>query len=72
MWTHIWVNIGSGKGLLPDGTMSLTEPMLTYYQVFSGIHLQTIAEIVHISLIRNMCSEITLLKLLPHVQGPTS
>ena len=69
MWTQIWVNIGSGNGLLPDGTMPLTEPMLTYYQVFSGIHLKTIAEIVYISLIYNMCLEITFLKLLPHLPG---
>ena len=26
-------NIGSGKGLLPDGTKPLTEPMLTYHQM---------------------------------------
>ena len=29
MATEIWVNIGSGNGLLPDGTMPLPEPMLT-------------------------------------------
>ena len=27
---QIWVNIGSGNGLLPDGTKPLPEPMLTY------------------------------------------
>ena len=27
-----WVNIGSGNGLLPDGTKPLPEPMLTYGQ----------------------------------------
>ena len=26
---EIWVNIGSGNGLLPDGTKPLPEPMLT-------------------------------------------
>ena len=30
--TEIWVNIGSGNGLLPDGTKPLPEPMLTYHQ----------------------------------------
>ena len=25
----VWVNIGSGNGLLPDGTKPLPEPMLT-------------------------------------------
>ena len=28
----IWVNIGSGNGLLPDGTKPLPEPMLAYHQ----------------------------------------
>ena len=28
MATEIWVNIGSGNGLLPDGTKPLPEPML--------------------------------------------
>ena len=27
---EIWVNIGSGNGLLPDDTKPLPEPMLTY------------------------------------------
>ena len=31
MLTEIWVNIGSGSDLLPDGTKSLPEPMLTYH-----------------------------------------
>ena len=29
MATQNWVNIGSGNGLLPDGTKPLPEPMLT-------------------------------------------
>ena len=32
MATYIWVNIGSGAGLLPDGTKPLHEPMLTNHQ----------------------------------------
>ena len=32
MATEIWVNISSGNGLLPDGTKSLPEPMLTDHQ----------------------------------------
>ena len=39
-WTHKglvtpygeWVNIGSGNGLLRNGTKPLPEPMLTYHQ----------------------------------------
>ena len=32
MATEIWVNIGSGNGLLPDGTKPLQESMLTDHQ----------------------------------------
>ena len=32
MATEIWVNIGLGNGLLPDGTKPLPEPMLAYHQ----------------------------------------
>ena len=32
MATEIWVNIGSGNGLLPDGTKPLPETMWTYHQ----------------------------------------
>ena len=31
IWREIWVNIGSGNGLLPDVTKPLPEPMLTYH-----------------------------------------
>ena len=33
MTTKIWVNIGSGNGLLPDGTKPLPEPMLISDQI---------------------------------------
>ena len=32
MASEIWVNIGSGNGMLPDGTKPLPEPMLTDHQ----------------------------------------
>ena len=32
METKIWINIGSGNGLLPDDTKPLPEPMLTNHQ----------------------------------------
>ena len=35
MATQILVNIGSGDGLLLDGTKSLPEPMLTYHKYSS-------------------------------------
>ena len=34
MASGIWVKIGSGNGLLPDGTKPLPEPMWTYHQWF--------------------------------------
>ena len=33
MALYILVNTGSVKGLLPDGTKPLHEPMVTYYQL---------------------------------------
>ena len=32
MAAEIWVNIGLGNGLLPDGTKPLPKPMLTYHK----------------------------------------
>ena len=44
MATEIWVNIGSGNGLLPDGTKPLPEPMLTYHPLRShGIHMSVLS-----------------------------
>ena len=37
MASKILVNIGSGNGLVPDGTKPLPEPMLTYHHA-SGIY----------------------------------
>ena len=43
--TKIWVNFGSGNGLLPDGTKPLPEPMLTYHQVrFSDVYLTAVSQ----------------------------
>ena len=45
MATEIWVNIGSGDGLLCDGTKPLPEPMLTDHQWGpSGVHIRTISQ----------------------------
>ena len=59
----IWVIIGPGNGLLPDGTKPLLEPMLTYSQRCS---VGTVSQEVLIHLIRNMCSDITLKELLTY------
>ena len=48
MATVILDNIGSGNGLLPDGTKPSPEPMLTYHQQSSDKHLWAISrEIPH-------------------------
>ena len=68
--TQIWVNIGSGNGLLPYGTKPLPEPMLTYHQrcslafTWEQSHAQVLMNLIH-----NMCSEIACSKLLPHLPG---
>ena len=44
MATEIWVNIGSGNGLLPDGTKPLPEPNVDISSVrSSGIRLRAIS-----------------------------
>ena len=37
MAAEIWVNTGSGNGLLPDSTKPLPEPMLTELNVVSPV-----------------------------------
>ena len=45
MATEIWVNIGSGNGLLPDGTKPLPEPMLSDHQLNPlDIHIRAISQ----------------------------
>ena len=44
MATVILDNIGSGNGLLPDGTMPLPEPMLTSSEGFCGILLRAVSQ----------------------------
>ena len=59
MAIYLWVNIGSGNGLLPDSTKPLPKPMLTYYR---GIHLRAISREVQLNIICNMLFEFTFLK----------
>ena len=62
MATEIWFKIGSGNGLLPDGTKPLPEPMLTYHQ-WSPVNLilrnftRDASTINHQSLFENYISE---------------
>ena len=62
---QIWVTIGSGNGLLPDGTKPLPDPMLIYHHWSPAvcIHLMAISlEMVKIAIIR-ICCKITHFKL---------
>ena len=59
MATGIWVNIGSGNGLWPDGTKPLPEPMLTDQSVkASDIHIIISQEMPQQS-ITKICLKIT-------------
>ena len=37
-WQEVWVNIGSGNGLVPNGTKPLPKPMLTNHQWCAVAH----------------------------------
>ena len=51
MVTEIWINTGSGNGLLPDSTKTLPEPMLTDH--IGAIHIRAISqEIPQLSIIK--------------------
>ena len=52
---------------MPGGTKPLPEPVLTFRQMFCGIHLRAISQDVLMNLILNIYLEIALLKLLPHL-----
>ena len=46
MTTEICVDIGSGNGLLPDGTKPLPEPVLTYH-MYEGSFARDTSAIAH-------------------------
>ena len=60
MATEIWVNTGSGNGLLPDGTKPLPEPMLTDWSSVksSDIHIRAISEEMPQPSITKICLKI--------------
>ena len=70
MATSVWVNIGSGNGLLPDGTKPLPEPMLTYHQLgrVAFTWWQYSLEMLTVSLTKRGL-KITHLKSQPHFSG---
>ena len=71
MATEIWVNIGSGNGLLPDGTKPLSAPMLTDHQWSpSDIHNRSISQKMPQPSITKICLNITYLNIHSNFPGP--
>ena len=58
MKLSVWVNIGSGNGLLPNGTRGSLEPVDFPLKMFCVIQLRVISQEVLMNLINSMCSEI--------------
>ena len=70
MATEIWVNIGSGNGLLPDGTKPLPEPMLSDHQWSpSDIHSRAISQEMPQPSITKIRLKITYLTFHSHFPG---
>ena len=70
MVIKIWVSIGSDNGLLPGSNKPLPEPMLPYPIIESWDSLQSnFTRSAYELNLYNMCSEITVLKLLAHPPG---
>ena len=73
MVSQIWVNIGSGNGVFPDGTKAIEA--ITWINVdlslvrFCGTPLRAISQEVLLNLICDICSEIVHLKLQLYFPG---
>ena len=62
MATEIWVNIGLGNGLLPDGTKPLPEPMLIDHDSSvksNDIHIRAISQEMPQTSVTEILLEIT-------------
>ena len=70
MATRNWVNIGSGNGLLPDGTKPyLAQCWLISLMTFSGISLRAISQQVAKLQFYEISIKSLLIKLVPHLAG---
>ena len=67
--TEIWFNIGSGIGLLPDGTKPLPKPMLTDHQKSNDIHIMAISQEKPQSPITKICLKVACPKLHSNFPG---
>ena len=50
MATYIWINVSSGKVLLPDGTKPFPESILIYYQLGLVAHTLDQFEVLKVSI----------------------
>ena len=62
LWWQNW-DMGSGNGLVPDGTKPLPEPSSKVF-TWEQFHIKCSS-----TLIPNLCSEMILLNLIPHLPG---
>ena len=68
--TEIWVNIGSGNGLVPDGIKPLPETNVDWSSVDSSdIHIRAISQEMPQPPITKICLKITYLKFRSNVPG---
>ena len=72
MSSEIFLNIGSGNGLLPDNTKPLPEPMLTWSVTSNDIHLGVISLEISQPWITKISLKITDMKFPSNSQGPMS
>ena len=72
MMIEIWVNIGSGNGLVPDGTKPLPEPMLTSHRwtsvafIWEGFFSECPSYLLCVTSLNIL---ILFWKLMPHLTG---
>ena len=69
-WRHvatlIWVQIGSGNGMLLDKSTTLAKSIIRSHQnTFWGIHMKANVYEVLMNLMLNVCLDIKLLKFIP-------
>ena len=70
MATDVWVNIGSGNGLLPDGTKPSPKTIVDLSSAkSSGIHMTAISQEMSQPSITKISLKITFLKLLWNLPG---
>ena len=70
MVTEIGVNIGSGNGLLHDGTKPFPEPMLTYHKYGPvTIHMKAVSQEIPQPLITKVSLKTTHLKFTLNLPG---